>query len=152
MNQALTNPRLTQDVIVKRCLALLCDGFIIGVLWLGLWPLLGVLGFLTLGLGWHLYALLPLLPFGYHCFTLAQYGATFGQRVMGLCVRDVNSLARPGLGQAIISTVCFYATLATSGVLLLVVLVTDGGRALHDLASGLIVLRADLLPDEIGNG
>ncbi len=149
MNPALSNPRLTQDVVAKRCLAFFCDAFVIGAICLFLSVFFGVFGFLTIGLGWHLFALLPLVPFCYHCFTLAQFGATFGQRFMGLCVRDVRSLAPPSLAQAVISTLCFYATLATSGILLLVTLVTDGSRALHDLAAGLIVVRADTLMDPI---
>ena len=37
----------------------------------------------------------------------------------------------------------FYLTLATSGLLLLVALFTVRHRTLHDLVSGLVVVRAD---------
>ena len=147
MNPALSNSRLTQDVIAKRSLAFAVDAFIIGAISLFLLIFFWIFGLLTFGLGWHMFSLLPLVPFCYHCFTLAQSGATLGQRFMGLCVRDSRSLAPPSLMQAVISTVCFYLTLATSGILLLVTLVTDGNRALHDIAAGLIVVRADLLLD-----
>ena len=42
-------------------------------------------------------------------------------------------------------TLVFYLTLATSGLLLLFALVTVRKRTLHDLASGLVVVRTRAL-------
>jgi len=145
MNPAISNPSLIQDVIAKRCLALLIDVCAILMIWLVLGVFLGVFGLLTLGLGWHLFGLMPLVPFFYHFLTLGRFGATPGQHAMGLCVRRVEDLGMPTWLQAFISVLCFYATLALSGILLLVALATEGHRTLHDLAAGLIVVRADAL-------
>ena len=43
------------------------------------------------------------------------------------------------------STLLFYATLATSGLLLLIALFTARRRTLHDLISGLVVVRTRAL-------
>ena len=50
-----------------------------------------------------------------------------------------------GVPQALIFTVVFYLTLATSGLLLLVALFTVRHRTLHDLLSGLVVVRSRAL-------
>jgi hypothetical protein len=76
----------------------------------------------TFGLGWQLFGLVPLVPFAYHCLFLTDLGP-------------------PSLAQAVVSTLVFYLTLATSGLLLLVSLFTRHKRTLHDLFSGLVVVR-----------
>jgi uncharacterized RDD family membrane protein YckC len=67
--------------------------------------------------------------------------ATPGQALFGLVVRRDDDLGPPSLARAVISTLIFYLTLATSGLLLLVALFTQRKRTLHDLASGLVVVR-----------
>jgi uncharacterized RDD family membrane protein YckC len=47
--------------------------------------------------------------------------------------------------------VLFYLTLATTGLLLLVALFTIRKRALHDLASGLVVIRERALTRGVGS-
>ena len=44
--------------------------------------------------------------------------------------------------QAFVFTLVFYLTLAATGLLLLIALFTVRRRTLHDLASGLVVVRA----------
>ena len=147
MNPAVSNPSLIEGVLTKRALALLVDVCVIVVLWTFFAILLGVFGLLTLGLGWGLFAVLPVVPFLYHFLTLAKYGATPGQRFMGLAVRRFEDLGPPTPLEAFVCTLCFYATMAVSGgILLLAALVTDGKRTLHDIVSGLIVVRADAAP------
>ena len=62
--------------------------------------------------------------------------------MMGLigAARSTISARRPAL-QALISALVFYLTLATSGLLLVVALFTRRHRTLHDLVSGLVVVR-----------
>jgi uncharacterized RDD family membrane protein YckC len=60
---------------------------------------------------------------------------------MGLTVRRDEDLGPPTGLQALIFTVVFYLTLATSGLLLLIALFTVRHRTLHDLASDLVVVR-----------
>ena len=68
--------------------------------------------------------------------------ATPGQQALGLVVRRNDDLGPPTLVQAFVFTLVFYVTLATTGLLLLVALFTVRQRTLHDLASGLVVVRA----------
>lgn len=129
-------------VLSRRCLGWLTDLLLVAVLVGTLWSSLLLLGLLTFGLGWWLFGLVPLLPFAYHClFLTGSLSATPGQALFGLVVRRDDDLGPPSLAQAVISTLVFYLTLATSGLLLLVALFTQRKRTLHDLASGLVVVR-----------
>lgn len=139
----LFTPDMTQGVMSRRVFAWFVDVFLIGLLWAMLCGVLLALGIVTLGLSLPLLSTLPLVPFLYHFLSLASpMAATPGQRLFDLTVRDAVSMARPRAAQALISTLGFYLTLATSGLWLLVALFTERHRTLHDLASGLVVLRA----------
>jgi uncharacterized RDD family membrane protein YckC len=95
-----------------------------------------------IALGWWFLGLVPLVPFAYHClFLTAHMSATPGQALFCLLVRRDDDLGPPTLPQAVISTLVFYLTLATTGLLLLVALFTQRNRTLHDLISGLVVVR-----------
>ena len=103
-------------------------------------------GLLTLGLGLPLLGVLPFVPFCYHLlFVAGPSSATPGQQALGLVVRRNDDLGRPTLAQAFVFTLVFYVTLATTGLLLLIALFTVRRRTLHDLASGLVVVRAHRL-------
>jgi uncharacterized RDD family membrane protein YckC len=133
---------LLAGVLSRRCLGWLTDLLLVALLVGTLWSSLLLLGLLTFGLGWWLLGLLPLVPFAYHClFLTGSMSATPGQALFGLVVRRDDDLGPPTLAQAMISTLIFYLTLATSGLLLLVALFTQRKRTLHDLASGLVVVR-----------
>lgn len=138
-------PDMTEGVMFRRVIAWGVDLLLTGMLWAVLCGLLLALGVITLGLSLPLLVLLPLVPFCYGFLTLAAFGATPGQAMLGLAVRDAVTRARPGMGQALISTIGFSLTLATSGLWLAVALVTERHRTLHDFVSGLVVLRASRL-------
>jgi len=134
---------LTDGVMTRRVLAWFIDVLLIGVIFVSLWLALTLFGFLTLGLGFGALGVLPLVPFCYHFVSLlSPLSATPGQHWLGLVVLQNNSFARPTALQAVVSTLLFYLTLATSGLLLLVALVTIRHRTLHDLLSGLVVVRS----------
>jgi uncharacterized RDD family membrane protein YckC len=76
--------------------------------------------------------------------------ATPGQRMMDLTVRRNDDLGPPSGLQAFVSVLLFYVTMATSGLLLLVALFTIRHRTLHDLVSGLVVVRVRALTAEGG--
>jgi DNA-binding transcriptional ArsR family regulator len=97
-----------------------------------------------------LLALLPAVPFCYHFLFLAGMGATPGQAALGLRVVRDEDLGPPGALRALISTLVYYLTLAATGLLLLVALVTVRKRTLHDLVSGLVVVRARALTAPAG--
>ena len=129
-------------VITRRCFAWLIDAALIGLILAVLWTVLFLFGLLTLGLGFGAMALLPAVPFLYHFLSLLRSSsATPGQTVLGLTVRRDSDLGPPTGLQALIFTLVFYLTMATSGLLLLVALFTVRHRTLHDLASDLVVVR-----------
>ena len=109
-------------------------------------------GVLTLGLGLALLGILPFVPFCYHLlFVAGPASATPGQQALGLVVRRNDDLGRPPPLQAFVSTLIFYLTLATTGLLLLFALFTVRHRTLHDLVSGLVVVRARALTGGLGS-
>ena len=131
-------------VLTRRCFAFLLDFVVISVILGVLWVLLFLFGLLTLGLGFGAMVALPAVPFLYHLLCLLRpSSATFGQGMMGLTVRRDEDLGPPDLLRAFIFTVTFYLTVATSGLLFLVALFTVRNRTLHDLLSGLVVVRRD---------
>jgi uncharacterized RDD family membrane protein YckC len=133
---------LTGGVILRRCVAWFVDLILIGLLLWVLWLAMVVLGLVTLGLGFGLMGVLPIVPFLYHLLSLLRpVSATPGQQMMGLTVRRNDDLGPPTGLQAVIFTVVFYLTLAATGLLLIVALFTERRRTLHDMASGLVVVR-----------
>jgi uncharacterized RDD family membrane protein YckC len=143
---------LTEGVLTRRVFAWLIDVLLIALIMVALWFTLMLFGLLTLGLGLPLLGVLPFVPFCYHMLFLAgPPSATPGQSALGLVVRRNDDLGRPTPVQALVSTLLFYVTLATSGLLLLVALFTVHRRTLHDLLSGLVVVRSRALTRSLGS-
>lgn len=137
---------LTEGVMSRRIVAWFIDAVLILLVVLALWLALLVFGLLTLGLGFSAMAILPLIPFAYQVLSLlCAASATPGQQIMGLTVRRDDDLGPPTLLQAVIFTLVFYLTLALTGLLLLVAVFTVRHRTLHDILSGLVVVRARAL-------
>ena len=137
---------LTDGVLTRRVLAWFVDLAMIGVIVAVMWAVLFTFGIMTLGLGMPLLGLLPFGPFLYHFgFLAGPMSATPGQALFGLIVRRNDDLGPPTALQAVVSTLGYYLTLATSGLLLLVALVTVRRRTMHDLISGLVVVRSRAL-------
>ena len=137
---------LTRGVVTRRVIAWSIDVLLLALIMLALWLVLMLFGVLTLGLGFGALGLLPFVPFCYHVLFLAgPSSATPGQQMLGLIVRRNDDFGRPTALQAVISTLVFYLTLATSGLLLLIVLITTRHRTLHDLVSGLVVVRVEAM-------
>jgi uncharacterized RDD family membrane protein YckC len=143
---------LTDGVLTRRLLAWLVDLVVIGIIVAVMWAALFTFGVMTLGLGMPLLGLLPLGPFLYHFgFLAGPMSATPGQALFGLAVRRNEDFGPPTALQALASTLLYYLTLATSGLLLLVALVTVRKRTLHDLLSGLVVVRSRALTVPAGS-
>jgi uncharacterized RDD family membrane protein YckC len=137
---------LTRGVMSRRVIGWFVDLLLLALIMVALWVVFMLFGLLTLGLGFPLLGVLPFVPFCYHILFLAgPSSGTPGQRMMGLLVRRNDDFGQPNALQAVISTIVFYLTLATSGLLLLVALITFRHRTLHDLASGLVVVRTDAM-------
>ena len=137
---------LVGGALSRRCVAWCVDFCLIGVLVVVAWTALVMFGLLTFGLGFSALSLLPFVPFLYHVLSLMSAAtATPGQQMLGLTVRRDADLGPPTPLQVLISVVVFYLTLATSGLLLFVALFTLRHRTLHDLVSGLVVVRVQAM-------
>jgi len=131
-----------EGVMGRRCVAWLMDLIFLVMIFIPIFLILIMFGLLTLGFGFAMMSWLPAIPFLYHYLSLLRRGsATPGQAIMGLTVRRDADLGPPDPLQALIFTFLFYVTMATSGFLLLIALFTQRHRTLHDLASGLVVVR-----------
>ena len=143
---ALTQDRLIEGVLWRRVTAWLIDAAIIGVVVAVLWLVLLVFGIVTLGLGLPLLGALPIVPIAYHVLFIAGgRAATPGQGVMGITVRQVNSLAAPTFVEAVVFTVGLWLTLGAGAVWLVAALFLPQKRAIHDLVSGLVIVRSQAL-------
>lgn len=141
-NPYLDDDIMTGGVMSRRCVAWVFDFFLIAVLVWVLWWILVMFGLQTFGLGFGAMSILPFIPLGYHFLSLlGSSSATPGQQMTGLTVRRDFDLGPPTGLQALASVLVFYLTLATSGLLLVVALFTKRHRTLHDLVSGLVVVR-----------
>jgi uncharacterized RDD family membrane protein YckC len=140
--QSVRDEDFIAGVMTRRCLAWLIDVSLICLILVPIFIVLFIFGLLTLGLGFGAMTVLPAVPFLYHFLSLLRASsATPGQAMLGLTVRRDEDLGPPTGLQALIFTVVFYITMATSGLLLLVALFTTRHRTLHDLASDLVVVR-----------
>ena len=143
---------LTEGVLLRRVFAWLIDALLIGLIWIALTLTLVLFGLLTLGLGLPMLGILPFVPFCYHVLFLAgPPSATPGQSALGLIVRRNDDFGRPTPAQAVVSTLLFYASLAFSGLPLLLALFTVRRRTPHDLISGLVVVRTRALTRGLGS-
>ncbi len=139
---------LTADILPRRIAAWLVDLLIVGLLLLIAKAALLVLTVATFGLGAPLLGLLAFVPIAYTALCVAsRFEATPGQALLGLRVVRAGDLGRPSTTQAIAYAVCFAFTWIAGGLWLAVALVTNGHRALHDYASGLIVVRERALAE-----
>jgi uncharacterized RDD family membrane protein YckC len=137
-------------VLERRLVAWLIDVVCVTVLCAVLHAFLAVLGLLTFGLGWLLLALLPLVPFAYAFgFLASRFAATPGQMLMQLTVIEHVTGRRPTPLEAFVSTAMFVFSF-TFVPLFLVALVAPRHRTLHDLVSGLLVVRARPLTARAG--
>jgi uncharacterized RDD family membrane protein YckC len=137
---------LVGGVVSRRCFAWVVDLILIAILVFALWWILAAFGVLTFGLGFGAMGILPFVPFFYHFLSLiSRPSATPGQQMFGLTVRRDTDLGPPDALQALVSVFAYYLTLATSGLLLVVALFTVRHRTLHDLVSGLVVVRVQAM-------
>lgn len=137
--------RALDGVLWRRVLAFLVDYVIIGLLVLVAAVLVFILGILTLGAGWLLYAILfPAVVAGYVWMTLGgSEQATIGMRVLNLRIERMDGTPIDGL-TAVVHTMLFWAFNAVlTPLVLLATLFLDYKRTLHDLLLGTVVVRSD---------
>jgi uncharacterized RDD family membrane protein YckC len=140
--------RRTEGVIIRRFWAYLIDLLVIG-LWVTLISVaIFILGFLTLGLGWGLFFLLPLTALTFILYNAVTIGgssqATVGMRFMGLRVIDPNTGGPVSMLAAAVHALFFYVAISTFLLWACDVLVgffRDDRRFLRDLLTGMLIVR-----------
>jgi len=140
--EALRDPALYDGVPLRRVIAYAVDVLILAVIGLAIGIVLWILTFITFGLLGPIAAIVgTLLPFAYHTYFIGRNGATPGMAWLGLEVRTWTG-GPPDFVRAGIMTAVFYVTVfPTAGLILLVVLLDDRNRTLHDMLSGCQVVR-----------
>jgi len=140
-------PRLYGGVTVRRTLAYLVDVFVIAVLGLALGFALSILGLLSFGLLTPVGVIvMALWPLAYHSYFLAARGATPGMGLFDLELRDWRGGPVDPL-QAVLAVLLFYVTVSlTAWLVLVVVLLNERGRALHDILASTLMVRRGQRP------
>jgi uncharacterized RDD family membrane protein YckC len=134
----LVEPRLYDGVLSRRVLAFCVDFGVVVTLTAIAVPIVGVLGVLTLGLGWLIY------PFLFQAIAILYTGATlggsraatWGMRLTGLTCRFWHG-GKPGFVVAAAHVVFLYMSITfLTPFILLVGLFTRRKQLLHDLVLG----------------
>lgn len=140
----LADSRLYDGILSRRVGAYLIDAFLILGINIVLHVLLVFMGFLTFGLSWLLLGPVTYLTVALAYGTLfvgGGEGATPGMRLFDIEARGLNG-DRPDYFQAFLMTALFYATVPlTSFLILIVAFFTEHNRTVHDLLSGITVIR-----------
>jgi uncharacterized RDD family membrane protein YckC len=138
-----TARRITDGVLARRVIAYLLDLCFIGIISAILFLPLVLLTLLTFTLI-HFYLLLALVPLAYATIQIGgPAAATWGMRIMDIGYRRSDG-GGPSHVEALIVTLLFYASMAlTFWIALLVPLISDRHRMLHDLLCGLVMVRTD---------
>lgn len=132
-------------VRTRRVLAFVIDYLIVAMLLIPFGILVFLLGLLTFGIAWGLFAILaPAVAIIYVWNTLGgRNQATTGMRMMGIRLDRLDGAPIDGM-TAVVHSVLFWAgNVILSPLVLLVTLFSDRKRTLHDLLLGTVVTRAD---------
>ena len=135
--------RLYQGVRTRRIVAFLIDYTIVGLLVIPFAILVGILGVITLGLGWALFSMLfPAIALIYIWNTVGSARqATVGMRMMDIRLERLDGRPIDGL-LAIVHSVLFWAAnVMLTPLILLATLFLDRKRTVHDLLLGTVVIR-----------
>ena len=136
---------LYDGVLTRRVAAFLIDYLIVLLLLIPFGILVLLLGLLTFGLGWSLFAVLgPAVALVYVWNTLGgRNQATTGMRLMGIRLEKLDGGRVDGM-LAVMHSVLFWAgNVILTPLVLLVTLFARRKRTLHDLLLGTVVTRAD---------
>jgi uncharacterized RDD family membrane protein YckC len=144
--------RLTNGLLLRRCIAWCIDVFVLGVLVVAFWMMGATFTVLTLGLGAPIFGLAMLLPLLYGFLSLVSLQASPGQAAMGLAVARDDDLGPPTALQALVYMIGYMITVAAGIIWCAVALVTTRHRTLHDMVAGLVVVRRSALETYLTRG
>jgi uncharacterized RDD family membrane protein YckC len=141
-----TMPELFEDVLPRRVMAFLLDLVILAIPILLVAMFIVLFGFVTLGLGFFLFALFwPAAVIWALCYYAVTLGspasATIGMRVMDLELRTWYGAPAYSLLGAVHAVVFWITVSALTPLVLLVALVNERRRTLHDILVGTIVIN-----------
>ena len=150
VQDSLQDDILTGGLLTRRVFAWVFDVCLIAAICVMLWFVMAAFTVLTLGLGAPLLGLIAFVPAFYGWFWLmTPLQASPGQALLGLIVVRDADLGPPTAVQAIVYIVIYGLTVALGVIWAAVALVTTRHRTLHDLASGLVVVRRNALRNRL---
>jgi uncharacterized RDD family membrane protein YckC len=140
------NPELFEGVLARRCMAFLIDITIISIPVLFAAFFILILGFVTFGLGWVLYALLwpaaVIWAISYYGLTFGgAASATIGMRVMDLEMRTWYGAPCYFVLGAVHAVVYWVTVSFLTPFILLVAFFNERKRLLHDMLVGTVVIN-----------
>ena len=144
-NRRLTSQSPTDGILMPRLVAYVIDLFIVGVISLLAWMIVGFLGLLTFGIGWLLFPIVGICSaMAYAAITIGgPRQATIGMRVSSISVDRSDGSPPDGITAAA-HCLLFYVATFTIGLLALTVaigMLRSDGRMGHDLLTGLVLVR-----------
>src|SRR4051812_29763673 len=135
----------TQGALSRRFFAYLIDLAMIVLFSMLLSVAIAVIGLLTFGLGWSLFAILPASAIIYNAITIGgPRQSTIGMRMMGLRVVDATTGGRVGMLTAAVHALLFYLAAGTFVLWLLDLFLgfaRSDRRLGHDLLTGVMLVR-----------
>ncbi|HZP21692.1 MAG TPA: RDD family protein [Bauldia sp.] len=138
-------PSVFEAVLSRRVVAFLIDAFLVGLLCIPLALVVFVLGFLTFGLGWLLFApLYAIVALVYVALTAGgRFSATPGMRFTGIEMRTLDGDAMFPL-LAVAHALLFWLSIGLlTPAVLLVGFLTPRRQLLHDIVLGVVVVNVD---------
>jgi uncharacterized RDD family membrane protein YckC len=143
------HPELILEILPKRLLAFAIDAIIVFVAMVPAFLAVAVLGILTLSLGWVLFPLVfAIVALGYLALTLGgPESATIGMRVAGVEMRTLGGEKMYPL-LAVLQGLVFWVLVSLLTPLILIVgLMSNRNRLLHDMLLGTIMLNSPELAE-----
>lgn len=142
-----TQPELFDGILSRRIVAFIIDAIIIVLLMIPAILVVAVLGFITFGLGWFLFApLFAIVALGYVALTLGgPRSATIGMRAAGIEMRTWNGALMFPLLAVMHALIFWFSIGLLTPLILLVGLFTSRKQLLHDLLLGVVMLNSDAL-------
>ena len=135
----------TEGVIARRVMAYLLDIVFIFLFTVLLAVVISVVGVVTFGLGWTLFAVLPASGVIYSAITVGgAKQSTIGMRMAGLRAMNANTGGRVDTITAAFHALLFYLAVGTFVLWLVDVafgFMRSDGRFGHDVLSGVVVVR-----------
>lgn len=147
----LDRPEHFESLGRRRAFAYLIDLLFIAIVVWAVAFVLSVLSVISFGLLSPLWAIMGVVPLAYHTLTIGGgRGSTWGMRLFDVEMRSWNG-GRPDYLQAMLATIVFYvSTASTGGLILLLGLFNRRRRLLQDLLCGVVAVRTSAVADTQG--